>query len=111
VAKVTFWAKEIGYTSISHDLVFGLPFQTLENVIDTIEKTNSLSPDRVAFYSYAHVPWIKGNGQRGFKDEDVPKDDAKRLLYEEGKKLLAQNKTPVSLAVVVINVETAIGEF
>ncbi|MCF6130509.1 oxygen-independent coproporphyrinogen III oxidase [Flavobacterium sp. AS60] len=90
VAKVTFWAREIGYTSISHDLIFGLPFQTLENVTDTIEKTNSLSPDRLAFYSYAHVPWIKGNGQRGFKDEDVPKDDAKRLLYEEGKKLLAQ---------------------
>jgi oxygen-independent coproporphyrinogen-3 oxidase len=89
VAKVTFWAKEIGYTSISHDLVFGLPFQTLENEIDTIEKTNSLSPDRLAFYSYAHVPWIKGNGQRGFKDEDVPKDEAKRQLYEVGKSLLA----------------------
>ena len=90
VAKVTFWAKEIGYTSISHDLVFGLPFQTLANEIDTIEKTNSLSPDRLAFYSYAHVPWIKGNGQRGFKDEDVPKDDAKRQLYEVGKSLLAE---------------------
>ena len=90
VAKVTFWAKEIGYTSISHDLVFGLPFQTLENIIDTIEKTNSLSPNRLAFYSYAHVPWIKGNGQRGFKDEDVPKDDEKRQLYEVGKKLLAK---------------------
>ena len=88
VAKVTFWAKEIGYTSISHDLIFGLPFQTLENVIDTIEKTKSLSPDRLAFYSYAHVPWIKGNGQRGFKDEDVPKDDQKRKLYEVGKALL-----------------------
>lgn len=90
VAKVTFWAREIGYTSISHDLVFGLPFQTLDNVLDTIDKTNSLSPDRLAFYSYAHVPWIKGNGQRGFKDEDVPKDDAKRTLYEEGKDLLAK---------------------
>jgi len=90
VAKATFWAKEIGYTSISHDLVFGLPFQTLENEIDTIEKTKSLSPDRLAFYSYAHVPWIKGNGQRGFKDEDVPKDDAKRQLYEVGKSLLAE---------------------
>lgn len=89
VAKVTFWAKEIGYTSISHDLVFGLPFQTLDNIIDTIEKTNSLSPDRLAFYSYAHVPWIKGNGQRGFKDEDVPKDDQKRKLYEVGKALLS----------------------
>lgn len=90
VAKVTFWAKEIGYTSISHDLIFGLPFQTLQNVIDTIEKTKSLSPDRLAFYSYAHVPWIKGNGQRGFKDDDVPRDDEKRQLYEVGKNLLAQ---------------------
>lgn len=77
VAKVTFWAREIGYTSISHDLIYGLPFQTLEDVVDTIEKTKSLSPDRLAFYSYAHVPWIKGNGQRGFKDEDVPKDEEK----------------------------------
>lgn len=91
VAKVTFWAKEIGYTSISHDLIFGLPFQTLNDVIDTIDKTNSLQPDRLAFYSYAHVPWIKGNGQRGFKDEDVPKDDFKRKLYEEGKNRLAKN--------------------
>lgn len=88
VAKVTFWAKEIGYTSISHDLIFGLPFQTLSDVKDTIEKTQSLSPNRLAFYSYAHVPWIKGNGQRGFKDEDLPKDSEKRELYEQGKALL-----------------------
>ena len=91
VAKVTFWAKEIGYTSIGHDLIFGLPFQTLNDVIDTIDKTKSLSPDRLAFYSYAHVPWIKGNGQRGFKGEDLPKDDEKRQLYEAGKKRLSQN--------------------
>jgi len=92
VAKVTFWAKEIGYTSISHDIIFGLPFQELDDVIDTIEKTKSLEPDRLAFYSYAHVPWIKGNGQRGFRDEDVPKDDAKRKLYEAGKLLLFENE-------------------
>ncbi|UYW01751.1 oxygen-independent coproporphyrinogen III oxidase [Flavobacterium agricola] len=90
VAKVSLWAKEVGYTSISHDLVFGLPFQKLENIIDTIEKTKSINPDRLSFYSYAHVPWIKGNGQRGFKDEDVPKDTAKRELYEVGKKLLLE---------------------
>jgi oxygen-independent coproporphyrinogen-3 oxidase len=59
--------------------------------MDTIDKTNSLQPDRLAFYSYAHVPWIKGNGQRGFNDEDLPRDDEKRKLYEEGKKLLSQN--------------------
>lgn len=91
VAKVTFWAREIGYTSIGHDLIFGLPFQVLEDVIDTIEKTKSLAPDRLAFYSYAHVPWIKGNGQRGFKDQDVPKDEVKRQLYEVGKELLYVN--------------------
>jgi oxygen-independent coproporphyrinogen-3 oxidase len=91
VAKVTFWAREIGYTSIGHDLIFGLPFQTVADVIDTIDKTNSLQPDRLAFYSYAHVPWIKGNGQRGFKDEDLPKDEEKRLLYEIGKKRLSEN--------------------
>ncbi len=91
VAKVTFWAKEIGYKSIGHDIIFGLPFQTIEDVIDTVEKTNSLKPDRLAFYSYAHVPWIKGNGQRGFNEENLPKDAEKRLLYETGKQLLSIN--------------------
>jgi len=88
VQRVTEWAREIGYTSISHDLVFGLPFQNLEDVLNTIDQTKSLMPDRLAFYSYAHVPWIKGNGQRGFKDADVPKDELKRQCYEEGKKQL-----------------------
>lgn len=88
VERVTQWAREIGYTSISHDLVFGLPFQNLADVLHTIDLTNTLMPDRLAFYSYAHVPWIKGNGQRGFKDHDVPKDGMKRTLYEEGKKQL-----------------------
>ncbi|MBF02236.1 MAG: oxygen-independent coproporphyrinogen III oxidase [Flavobacterium sp.] len=98
VAKVTFWAREIGYTSVGHDLIFGLPFQTLDNVLDTIAKTNSLQPDRLAFYSYAHVPWIKGNGQRGFNDQDLPKDDVKRELYEKGKlELLSRNYVEIGM--------------
>lgn len=91
VAKVTLWARELGYTSIGHDIIYGLPFQELNDVIDTIEKTKLLQPDRIAFYSYAHVPWIKGNGQRGFNDEDIPKDDKKRILYETGKELLYES--------------------
>lgn len=84
-------AREIGYTSISHDLVFGLPKQTLGNILTTIERTNELRPDRISLYSYAHVPWIKGVGQRGFDESDLPKDDEKRRLYEEAKaKLLAE---------------------
>lgn len=91
VEKVTKWAREIGYTSVSHDLVFGLPHQTAKGIQKTIELTNELKPDRISYYSYAHVPWIKGLGQRGFKDEDLPKDNEKRKLYEIGKKRFLEN--------------------
>ncbi|WP_395091060.1 oxygen-independent coproporphyrinogen III oxidase [Vaginella massiliensis] len=90
VEKATLEAREIGFTSVSHDLVFGLPHQTLEGMIDTINKTKSLNPDRISFYSYAHVPWIKGVGQRGFGDEDLPSPELKRELYEEGKRLFEE---------------------
>ncbi|MDH5354593.1 MAG: oxygen-independent coproporphyrinogen III oxidase [Gammaproteobacteria bacterium] len=89
VRQVTEWARETGYFSISHDLVFGLPHQTLDNIIDTINKTNQLVPDRLAYYSYAHVPWIKGTGQRGFSESDLPANEVKRALYETGKKMFA----------------------
>jgi oxygen-independent coproporphyrinogen-3 oxidase len=88
VETATSAAKEIGYKSVSHDLIFGLPFQTWESMKQTIEKTKSLKPDRIAFYSYAHVPWIKGVGQRGFDENDLPTPEVKRELYEEGKLLL-----------------------
>jgi len=83
-------AREIGYTSVSHDIIFGLPFQTLEHVEHTILKTKELLPDRLAFYSYAHVPWIKGSGQRGFDESDLPSPKLKRQQYELGKKLLSE---------------------
>jgi oxygen-independent coproporphyrinogen III oxidase len=89
VEKVTKLARKIGYTSISHDLIFGLPFQTAADIIDTITKTKILQPDRISFYSYAHVPWVKGVGQRGFNEDDLPKDEEKRNLYEIGKRLFA----------------------
>lgn len=88
VKEVTEWAREIGYTGISHDLVFGLPHQNWEAMQHTIHKTMELKPDRLAFYSYAHVPWIKGVGQRGFDENDLPSGEEKRRLYEEGKQLL-----------------------
>ncbi|MDC6403741.1 MULTISPECIES: oxygen-independent coproporphyrinogen III oxidase [Maribacter] len=90
VKNVTDWAREIGYTSIGHDIIFGLPHQTLEHVLETIEKTKTLKPDRLAFYSYAHVPWLKGNGQRGYKDTDLPSAEEKRTQYEAGKLELAK---------------------
>ncbi len=81
-------SRKIGYTSVSHDLVFGLPHQTEESIVNTINLTKELKPDRIAFYSYAHVPWIKGVGQRGYDDNDLPSAELKRKMYETGKQLL-----------------------
>ncbi len=91
VKQTNDWSREVGYTSISHDLIFGLPFQKEKSIRDTIEKTIQLKPDRIAYYSYAHVPWVKGVGQRGFDENDLPKDEEKRHLYELGKQLFFDN--------------------
>ena len=88
VENVQLLAKKIGYTSISHDLVFGLPKQHIQDIETTIEKTLLLMPDRISLYSYANVPWIKGNGQRGYDETDLPKNEEKRELYERSKELL-----------------------
>lgn len=85
--NVTNLSRAIGYRSISYDLVYGLPFQTSSTIINTIEKILLLKPDRVSFYSYAHVPWIKP-GQRGYSDSDLPVSTVKRQLYETGRMML-----------------------
>ncbi|MCB0477759.1 MAG: oxygen-independent coproporphyrinogen III oxidase [Crocinitomicaceae bacterium] len=83
-------ARAVGYTSVNYDLVFGLPHQHIDSIEDTIEKINTLKPDRIAYYSYAHVPWVSP-GQRGYSEEDLPKDEEKRILYERGKELFEKN--------------------
>jgi oxygen-independent coproporphyrinogen-3 oxidase len=82
--RVTNYARTIGYKSVSFDLVYGLPFQTPFTVSDTIDKILSLHPDRLSFYSYAHVPWLRP-GQRGYSDGDLPSNFLKRHLYEIGR--------------------------
>lgn len=89
VERVTREAREIGYESINYDLIYGLPKQTKKSVTETIQKSNFLKPDRIAFYSYAHVPWTSP-GQRAYTEADLPKDEEKRELYEIGKKLLEE---------------------
>jgi len=84
VENVTQQARKIGYTSINYDLIYGLPLQTEQSMNETIEKVIQLRPDRIAFYSYAHVPWIK-RGQRKFTEHDLPVGDIKRKLYENGR--------------------------
>jgi oxygen-independent coproporphyrinogen-3 oxidase len=88
VLRATTEARAENYASVGHDIIYGLPFQTQDDVINTINKTITLYPDRIAFYSYAHVPWMKGNGQRGFKEQNLPTANQKRLQYEIGKEML-----------------------
>lgn len=84
-------AKKVGFASVGHDLIYGLPFQTEEDIAYTISCTNQLKPDRIAFYSYAHTPWLNGNGQRGFSVSDLPSAERKLSMYLQGKDALKAN--------------------
>lgn len=82
-------ARKLGYTSINFDLIYGLPSQTLSSIKKTIDEVINMRPDRIAFYSYAHVPWMRP-GQRSYTDADLPSGENKRALYEQGREQLEQ---------------------
>ena len=80
-------ARELGYTSVNYDLIYGLPKQTIERFSESVDKTIELRPDRIALYSFALVPWIKP-AQRSYTDEDIPRAAEKRALYEMAREKL-----------------------
>ncbi len=90
VARATETARAIGFTSVNYDLIYGLPLQTVESITTTILQTIELKPDRIAFYSYAHVPWTS-KAQRLFDEQDLPSAAVKLQLYKKGKELLTQH--------------------
>ena len=90
VQSATDTARAIGFKSVNFDLIYGLPLHTLETLEKTLLQTIAMRPDRIAFYSYAHVPW-NTRGQRLFDEKDLPSAEEKMKLYQLGKKLLAQN--------------------
>jgi oxygen-independent coproporphyrinogen-3 oxidase len=87
VRTITEDARALGFNSVNYDLIYGLPLQTIQSVEQTIAHVIELKPDRIAFYGYAHVPWIKAS-QRRFTEADLPSGDEKRALYERGRELL-----------------------
>ncbi|NQV52819.1 MAG: oxygen-independent coproporphyrinogen III oxidase [Flavobacteriales bacterium] len=87
VKLVTDWARQVGYVSVNYDLVYGLPLQTRSSIEHTIDLVNLLRPDRIAYYSYAHVPWVKP-GQRSFTEKDLPEAELKHEMYALGKEML-----------------------
>lgn len=63
--------RAAGVTSINIDALYGLPLQTSERLTRTIEQVIEISPDRIALFGYAHVPWLKPH-QKLIRDEDLP---------------------------------------
>lgn len=87
VQRATQQAREVGFTSVNFDLIYGLPFQRNDGMAKTMQEVISLKPDRIAFYSYAHVPW-KQKAQRLFDENDLPEPALKIQLYLLGKAML-----------------------
>jgi oxygen-independent coproporphyrinogen III oxidase len=75
-------ARELGFESLNVDLIYGLPHQTAESFRSTIDKTLTLVPDRVAMFSYAHVPWLKK--QQGSFQIYLPEGMEKFRIFRSG---------------------------
>lgn len=84
VRQVTLWARELGYTSVNFDLIYGLPLQTPAHIEKNLELLQELMPDRIAFYSYAHIPEVK-KAQRAYSEADLPMGRDKLNLYLQGR--------------------------
>ncbi|REG81666.1 oxygen-independent coproporphyrinogen III oxidase [Algoriphagus antarcticus] len=88
VKHATDSARILGYTSINFDLIYGLPHQTVQTMEDTFKKVQDLRPDRIAFYSYAHLP-SAFPAQKSFENF-LPTAPEKSELYEFGRHLLVK---------------------
>jgi oxygen-independent coproporphyrinogen-3 oxidase len=75
-------ARDLGFESLNLDLIYGLPYQTAASFRATIDRTLTLEPDRVAMFSYAHVPWLKK--QQGSFAEHLPEGMEKFRIFRAG---------------------------
>jgi len=75
-------ARDLGFDSINVDLIYGLPYQTPERFVHTVDQIVELAPDRVALFSYAHVPWLKK--QQGSFATHLPEGMQKFEIFRTG---------------------------
>lgn len=71
------WLRAAGFTSLNLDLIYGLPYQTLATFRETLDQVLALGPDRLAVFSYAHVPWMKPAQKILERDAALPSPEAK----------------------------------
>ena len=84
------WLREAGITSCNLDLIYGLPKQTPESFEDTLHHILDYSPDRLAVFSYAHVPWISP-AQKILETKDLPDPESKLMMLEKVITILTAN--------------------
>ncbi len=73
-------ARELGFTSINVDLIYGLPYQSAESFAETVQTLIGLNPDRVACYNFAFVPWLKAQ-QRKIDPATLPDPSTKLRIW------------------------------
>jgi oxygen-independent coproporphyrinogen III oxidase len=75
-------ARDLGFDSINVDLIYGLPYQSANRFSHTVDQIISLAPDRIALFSYAHVPWLKK--QQGAFATHLPEGMQKFEIFRTG---------------------------
>ncbi len=76
------WSRELGFSSLNTDLIYGLPLQSTASFAATLEKIIGISPDRIAVYNFAYVPWMKPH-QKLIRPSDLPSPEVKLAMLEE----------------------------
>jgi oxygen-independent coproporphyrinogen-3 oxidase len=88
VSRLTESVRELDFRSVSFDLIYGLPHQTIESFDRTLDQTLEMRPDRLAIYNYAHLP-SRFKGQRMINDADIPSPECKlEILHHTIDKLV-----------------------
>ncbi len=78
--------RDRGVASLNTDILYGLPFQTGPRIADSVQKLLTLSPDRVALYGYAHVPWMSRR-QQMIPSDAMPTPEERLSLFETARQL------------------------
>jgi oxygen-independent coproporphyrinogen III oxidase len=86
--QVVIWAREFGFQSVNLDLIYGLPYQTLDTFTETVDKVIDISPERIAVFNYAHVPWLKKH-QAVMNQDAMPSADQRLAILEMTSEKLA----------------------
>jgi len=81
-------ARDLGFLSVNMDLIYGLPYQTPKSFERTIEKILLIGPDRLAVYSYAHVPWLKRHQE--VLEKHLPSEKEKYQIFLSALKSFTQ---------------------